>query len=315
MIRQLSLALAVLATIAFVSPAFAKKDYGQKSAKSKPNIVELAQSAGSFNTLIAAAKAAGLADALAGENKLTVFAPTDEAFAKLPDGTVDALLKPENRYKLEAILLYHVVPGTQMSGKVVGMDAAPTLLGQAAPISVSDGGATIAGAKIVKTDLKASNGVVHVIDSVMVPADIVDLASGAGQFNTLLAAAKAAGLAETLKTGGPFTVFAPTDEAFAKLPDGTVETLLKPENKDQLANILKYHVVPGVKMAGDVVSADELPTALGTEAPVTVTKKGNKTTVTVGGATVVKTDLRALNGVVHVIDTVMLPPTDTASAE
>jgi uncharacterized surface protein with fasciclin (FAS1) repeats len=134
--------------------------------------------------------------------------------------------------------------------------------------------------------------------------DIVDTAVSAGQFKTLAAALKAAGLVDTLKSSGPFTVFAPTDEAFAKLPAGTVENLLKPENKDQLAAILTYHVVPGKVMAADVVKLDEAATVNGKMIDVSVA--GDK--VMANDATVTKTDIEASNGVIHVIDSVILPP-------
>ncbi|HMP73233.1 MAG TPA: fasciclin domain-containing protein [Kiritimatiellia bacterium] len=132
--------------------------------------------------------------------------------------------------------------------------------------------------------------------------DIVAVASGAGSFNTLVAAVAAAGLVEALQSEGPFTVFAPTDEAFAKLPEGTVENLLKPENKEQLVAILTYHVVPAKVMAADVTTTDA-PTVNGKPLPIVV----EDGIVTVGGATVVATDVKASNGVIHVIDSVILP--------
>ncbi len=134
--------------------------------------------------------------------------------------------------------------------------------------------------------------------------DIVDTAVGAGQFNTLAAALTAAGLVETLKGAGPFTVFAPTDEAFAALPAGTVDNLLKPENKDQLTAVLTYHVVPGKVMAADVVKITEAKTVNG--AMITVKVDGE--TVMINDATVTAADVAASNGVIHVIDKVILPP-------
>ena len=136
--------------------------------------------------------------------------------------------------------------------------------------------------------------------------DIVDTAAGADNFKTLVAAVKAAGLVDTLKGDGPFTVLAPTDEAFAKLPEGTVESLLKPENKDKLVAILKYHVIPARAMAADVVKLDgqSVKTVLGDAVKIAV-KDGK---VTVDGANVVKTDIECSNGVIHVIDAVILPP-------
>ena len=132
--------------------------------------------------------------------------------------------------------------------------------------------------------------------------DIVETAVSAGQFNTLVAAAKAAGLVGTLKNSGPITVFAPTDEAFAKLPDGTVENLLKPENKDKLAAILAYHVLPGKVMSSDIAGKMVEPTTLQGQ---TVEVDGMK--VMINDAKIVATDIEASNGVIHVIDTVILP--------
>ena len=135
------------------------------------------------------------------------------------------------------------------------------------------------------------------------PQDIVDTAVAAGSFKTLVAAVKAADLVETLKGKGPFTVFAPTDEAFAKLPKETLESLLKPENKKKLAAILTYHVVSGKVMAKDVVKLTEAKTVQGSSVKIAV-KDGK---VMVDGATVAKADIECTNGVIHVIDTVVIP--------
>ena len=141
-------------------------------------------------------------------------------------------------------------------------------------------------------------------DHAMAKADIVDTAVSAGQFNTLVAAVKAAGLVDTLKSEGPFTVFAPTDAAFAKLPDGTVESLLKPENKDKLVAILTYHVLSGKVMAGDIAGKELMvPSLQGSD--LDVNAKGGS--VMINDATVVGADVKTTNGVIHVIDTVLLP--------
>jgi uncharacterized surface protein with fasciclin (FAS1) repeats len=139
-------------------------------------------------------------------------------------------------------------------------------------------------------------------DKPAAPGDIVAVASSAGSFNTLVAAVKAAGLVETLQGKGPFTVFAPTDDAFAKLPKGTVEDLLKPENKQKLVAILTYHVVPGKVMAADVKTM-KAKTVNGKELSLKVADGK----VSVDNASVVKADVMANNGVIHVIDTVVLP--------
>ncbi len=271
-------------------------------------IVETAVAAGSFETLAAALGAADLVDALSGEGPFTVFAPTDDAFAKLPEGTVAELLKPENKAQLQSILKYHVVAGNVSAAKVIGLPRAETLNGQSVTITVGDGddaGVSIDGARVVKTDIACSNGMIHVVDSVLLPntADIVATAKQAGSFGTLLAAAKAAGLAETLMGEGPFTVFAPTDEAFAALPKGTVESLLQPENKDQLVSILKLHVVPGRVFGDRAAKAGSAQSLLGEQLKFKATDKG----LMVGAANIVTADLQASNGVIHVIDSVLLP--------
>jgi uncharacterized surface protein with fasciclin (FAS1) repeats len=144
---------------------------GSVKAESMPDkdIVEIAVSAGSFKTLVAAVKAAGLVDTLKGKGPLTVFAPTDEAFAKLPAGTVENLLKPENKDKLTAILTYHVVPGRVTASEVVNLSSAPTVNGGTLDINTQDGKVMVDNAQVVQTDIMATNGVIHVIDSVMLP--------------------------------------------------------------------------------------------------------------------------------------------------
>lgn len=139
------------------------------NAQPKPDIVEIAASAGTFNTLVAALKAAGLVETLKGDGPFTVFAPTDEAFAKLPAGTVESLLKPENKQKLIAILTYHVVPGAVMAKDVVKIKSAKTVQGQSITVKTAGGAVMVDNAKVTKTDIIARNGVVHVIDAVILP--------------------------------------------------------------------------------------------------------------------------------------------------
>lgn len=277
----------------------------QEVAYQAPDIVDTAIAAGSFKTLAAALTAADLVGALKGEGPFTVFAPTDEAFAKLPKGTVENLLKPENKKMLQAVLLYHVVPGSVMASQVVKTTGATTLGGQRVEITTSSKGVMIDGARVTATDIKASNGVIHVIDSVILPEskNIVEVAAGAGSFSTLLTAAKAAGLAELLGSEGPFTVFAPTDEAFEKLGPGAVANLVKPENREKLAAVLKFHVVPGRVFARQALMAGEAATAQGSSLVFDV-RDGR---VVVNGVSIVATDIDASNGVIHVIDSVLLP--------
>jgi transforming growth factor-beta-induced protein len=288
-----SLACAVVASMG--SMAFAQK-----------NIVETAVEAGSFKTLAAALGAADLVGAVSGPGPFTVFAPTDEAFKKLPAGTVETLLKPENKSKLQAILKYHVVSGKVMAADVVKVKGAVSLNGQRIDVKVAGGKVTVDAANVVKTDIACTNGVIHVIDSVILPASdsIPAVADKAGTFKTLLAAVKAAGLVETLSGEGPFTVFAPTDEAFAKIPASALSDLLKPENKAKLASILKYHVVAGRVYSEAAVAAKSAPTVQGASVKISTNDKG----AFVNDAKIIATDIDASNGVIHVIDSVIMPP-------
>jgi transforming growth factor-beta-induced protein len=276
------------------------------AAQDCKDIVSTAVEAGSFQTLVAAVKAADLVGALQAKGPFTVFAPTDEAFAKLPKGTVENLLKPENKAQLQAILKYHVVAGKIDAATAMKASFAPTLQGQRCAITAKDGKVQIDGANVVKTDIACSNGIIHVIDAVILPAskDLVDVAVAAGSFKTLAAALQAAGLVEALKGAGPFTVFAPTDAAFAKLPKGTVENLLKPENKAQLQAILKFHVVSGRIYSDDALAAGKATTLQGGVVKITAQHGQAK----VNDAQLVKLDVQASNGVIHVIDSVILPP-------
>jgi transforming growth factor-beta-induced protein len=276
------------------------------------DIVDTAVADGRFTTLVAAVQAAGLVETLKGEGPFTVFAPTDEAFAKLPAGTVENLLKPENLETLKSILLYHVISGKLMAQDVTMLESAKTVLGESVSIKEDMGNVNINDAKVILPDIETSNGVIHVIDSVLLPpeklSDIVDTAIADGRFTTLVAALEAAGLVDTLKSEGPFTVFAPTDEAFAKLPAGTVENLLKPENLETLKSILLYHVVSGKVMAEDVVMLDgqKVDTALeGKQTLITV--KDGKVYLN-DNVEIIITDIETANGVIHVIDAVLLPP-------
>jgi uncharacterized surface protein with fasciclin (FAS1) repeats len=156
-------------TLTAIIAALSLSGVAQAGPHGKANdIVAVASSNGSFNTLVAAVKAAGLVETLQGPGPFTVFAPTDEAFAKLPKGTVEDLLKPENKQKLVSILTYHVVAGKVMAADVKTMKA-KTVNGQSLDVKVADGAVTVDKAKVVKTDVPASNGVIHVIDTVVLP--------------------------------------------------------------------------------------------------------------------------------------------------
>ncbi len=280
-------------------------------ATASSDIVDTAVSAGSFKTLAAALTAAGLVDTLKSPGPFTVFAPTDEAFAKLPKGTLENLLKPANKDLLVAVLTYHVVPGTVDSRTALKLPGAVTVNGQRLVLAAKDGSLRLdRNASVVKADIVCSNGVIHVIDEVLMPAqkDVLGVAGDAGSFKTLAAAIDAAGLSEALRGKGPFTVFAPTDAAFKKLPPETLASLLKPENKETLAAILKLHVIPGREFAEEVVASAQTPKTLQGSALQVMSKDG-KVMVSSGGSTamITATDINASNGVIHVIDTVLLP--------
>lgn len=334
---QLVVMLALALSLLPVQPALAQD----------ADIVDTAVAAGSFNTLVTAVQAAGLVDTLKGEGPFTVFAPTDEAFAKLPAEVLEAALAdPEGL--LTQVLLYHVVPGKVMSTDLSdGLEAA-TVQGESVTFMIGDGMAMVNEANIVAADVEASNGVIHVIDTVILPpsivaaaaeavatpaateeamaeaaatpapteaaveeamaADIVDTAVAAGSFNTLVAAVQAAGLVDALKGEGPFTVFAPTDEAFAKLPQETIDALLADPTGD-LTQILLYHVVPGKVMAADLSDGLEAATLQGGSVSFKLSDGG----AMVNDANIVATDIETANGVIHVIDSVILPPAAEAA--
>ncbi|MGF1581666.1 MAG: fasciclin domain-containing protein [Gemmataceae bacterium] len=298
--RKYAAAAAIVALLSVSSTQAANDD-----------IVTTAVKSGKFKTLVAAVKAAGLVKTLQGRGPFTVFAPTDAAFNKLPKGTVQTLLLPENKGKLASILTYHVTPGRVLAKQALGLSNAPTVNGQRLDIVFKKNTLTIDGAKVVITDIQCSNGVIHVIDSVMLPSfdTIPETAVKAGSFKTLIAAVKAAGLAETLSNKGPFTVFAPTDAAFNKLPKHVLADLLKPENKQKLTNILLYHVVSGRVYSDQAVKAGQARTLAKQRVRVNFGADGIK----INDSKVVIADIDTTNGVIHAIDTVLIPKDFTST--
>jgi uncharacterized surface protein with fasciclin (FAS1) repeats len=287
-------ALAAATLGAFASASSASRSTGEK------NIVQTAIAAGQFTTLTSLLTKAGLADTLATGGPFTVFAPTDAAFAKVPKGTLAALAK--HPAQLKAVLLYHVVAGSVTSSDVVKLSSAKTLAGSSVLIKANKGGVFVNQAKVTKPDVMASNGVIHVIDKVLIPPkNIVATAKAAGTFTTLTALLKKSGLAGTLATKGPFTVFAPTDAAFAKVPKATLAALAK--NKAKLRAVLLYHVVKGQVTAAQAMKLRSAKTLQGKSLKIRV--EGGK--VIVGGAAVTKADVLASNGVIHVINKVLIP--------
>jgi transforming growth factor-beta-induced protein len=320
------------------------------------DIVDTAIAAGTFTTLVKAVQAADLESTLRSTPNLTVFAPTDAAFAKIPPATLQTILADKNL--LKAILTYHVLPRSLRAEQF--LNNAPgrvrTLQGERVRFAVIDGKLILNdNVAVTVTDIKASNGIIHVIDTVLTPPtiagppttvipssvapttgvpttgvpttgvpttaptttgppttvapatkDIVDTAIGAGQFTTLVAAVKAAGLEGALRNkAAKLTVFAPTDAAFAKLGDTTINALLK--DIPTLTKILTYHVLPSAVSAADVKSLNkgEVTTLSGEKLAFEV--KNGKIILN-GNVEVIITDIKASNGIIHVIDTVLTPP-------
>ncbi|WP_084474180.1 fasciclin domain-containing protein [Deinococcus pimensis] len=369
------------------------------------SIADLVASDPNFSTLGTALNAAGLTNTFRGAGPFTVFAPTNAAFAKLPAGTLTALVN--NKAALTSVLQYHVVRGRVTAAQAARLDSATTLGGELLTISRPGTMLMVNDATVTRADVTACNGIVHVIDTVLVPPNVdvttltgaapaattqssttsttstasstttaqtgtpgitaaqiparpitpatsttttqsttgttsgaasgttttTDTQAGAGttgtatgtaatttttattstttiaqivatdpRFSTLLAALNAAGLVETLNGAGPFTVFAPTNDAFAKIPAADLQALLA--DKAALTRVLTYHVVAGAQTAAQVTASPTLTTVAGPTVAVTV----DGSTVKVGGATVTQADVTASNGVIHVIDTVLMPP-------
>ena len=277
-------------------------------------IVEIAQENGNFETLVTALEAAGLDSTLADENgEFTVFAPTDDAFAALPEGTLDALLADTDL--LTDILLYHVI-----SDSVVGSETALSLAGSTQlmaneaklAITVRGDSLYLNESMIIDTDIEASNGVIHVIDAVLTPisvgepeGSIVDIALASPDLTTLVAALQAADLVGTLADEtSTFTVFAPTDDAFAALGEDAIAALLA--DPAALSDVLLYHVIAGA--AADSIDATALYGELVTmanEAGVAVDIRDGE--LFVNDSQVIIRDIPAINGIIHVIDAVLLP--------
>ena len=285
------------------NPQQPAKDAGTEPAanggETQPaDIVDTAVAAGSFKQLAAALTKAGLVDALKGPGPFTVFAPTDAAFdalEKAKPGTVAGL----SNEQLTAVLQYHVVSGAAVkAADLKNGQLVKTLAGPVAAIDLSGDKPKINGVTISSTDVVATNGVIHVIDQVLLPpGDIIEVATAAGSFSKLAEALTAAELVDDLKGEGPFTVFAPTDAAFARLsaaPSG-----------DALKSVLLYHVLQGAVGSADLKEGGAASTLAGS--PVLFTLNGG---AKINDATISMTNVVAKNGLIHVIDSVIVPPAD-----
>jgi len=271
-------------------------------------IVDLAVGTPDLSTLVTALKAGDLVTTLEGDGPFTVFAPTNEAFAKIDQDALANLLK--NKDALDNILTYHVVSGKLHAIDLLFAQTAKTLQGASvkATYNFHDKTVRVNDARVLTADVDASNGVVHIIDTVLMPpGSIVDLAVATADLSTLVAALKAGDLVTTLEGAGPFTVFAPTNEAFAKIDQDTLANLLK--NKDALDNILTYHVIAGNLHARDLLKAKTATTLQGATVVASFCRSSG---VKVNDAKVITADVDASNGVVHIIDTVLMPPSQSS---
>jgi len=267
-------------------------------------IVDVAAANDDFSSLVAAVTKAELVDALSAPGPLTVFAPTNAAFAAALD-SLNVTLDDLSKEQLTEILTYHVVAGKLEAADVVKETYATTLFG--ADVRIKVDGANVflnLTTKVTATDIQASNGVIHVLDGVLLPpGDIPTVATGNPEFSSLVAALAKAELVDALKADGPFTVFAPTNAAFDAFLASQGVTLAQ-LTKEQLTPILTYHVVSGKLYSEDVVKATKAKTLQGDD--VTIAVAGANVTLN-GDTNVTAVDVLAKNGVIHVIDKVLVP--------
>lgn len=267
-------------------------------------VVDVIVNSPDHDTLEAAVIAANLAETLSGDGPFTVFAPTDDAFAALPDGTIEALLG-DPQGALTDILLYHVLGAQVLSTDLVDGQTAMTLNGDELTVSITNDGVFINNAQVTVADITTDNGVVHVIDAVLIPptTTVVDVIVNSPDHNTLETAVLAAGLETALSGDGPFTVFAPTDDAFAALPAELLNALLN-DPQGLLTNVLLYHVLAAEVLSTDLMDGMTATTLLGADITVSINNDG----VFINDAQVTVADIQTDNGVVHVIDAVLIPP-------
>lgn len=266
----------------------------------EPTVAEAAAASAELTTLTSALTAAGLVSTLNGTGPFTVFAPVNSAFAALPADVVQRLLDAGNREILTKVLTFHVVPGRITAAQLQNGQTLTTVEGTTLPVTVANGVVTVGGARVTTADVNASNGVVHLMDGVLLGSlDIVDQAVVRG-FSALVSAVTTAGLVSALR-GGTLTVFAPTNAAFAAIPGGA------PTTPAGLTPVLQLHVVGSRALSSQLTEGQQLPTLLtGTSLTVSLTN-GVRVTGPRNSAAVTTADIVAKNGVIHVVDTVLLP--------
>lgn len=267
-----------------------------------PNtIVDALEDNPNFAILVAAIDIAGLRATLDGTTEFTLLAPTNGAFLSLPQGVLRALVN--DPAALASVLTYHVVAGTVPAATVVTLPSAATVQGNSIFINPTPFGLFLDQASVVQTDVFVDNGVIHVLDAVLDPAPttIVDFVAANPSFTTLTTAVGIAGLGNTLAGTGPFTLFAPTNRAFSKLPVGVLDSLVN--DPPALADVLLYHVVAGTLLASDVLSLPSAATVLGPD--ISFSQSGNA--VLINQSKLLAFDIQLANGVLHVIDRVLVP--------
>ncbi|WP_462319195.1 fasciclin domain-containing protein [Marinilabilia sp.] len=273
-------------------------------------VVDIIVNSEDHTTLETAVVEAGLDDDLSGEGPFTVFAPTDAAFDALPAGTLDDLLADPTG-ALANVLLYHVVAAEALSTSLSDGQIITTMLGKDIEVTITGGDVFINDAQVTMADIDATNGVVHVIDAVLIPpTTVVDVINESPDHATLEAALQVSELDAPLNQTGPFTVFAPTDAAFDALPAGLLDELLA-DPTGELANILLYHVVQAEAASSSLSDGDVITTMLGDDIHVTINVDG----VFINNAEVTAADVHADNGIVHVIDAVLTPTYDVNVTE
>lgn len=297
----------ILPAVALLSSAAFLQGCGNDPAPSTSTIPTIASQTAELSTLVAALKAADLVSTLEGAGPFTVFAPTNDAFSALPFKGAELQYLLHNKDKLTEVLEYHVASGDVMSADLKNDEKIKMLMGGSVTVTLANGAVKINDATVKTADVKASNGVVHIIDKVLIPENftapnIPQLATSAN-LTTLVTAVTLAKLGEAL-SGGPLTVFAPTNEAFAKLPPAVLKALLEPANIKDLVKVLTYHVHSGEVVSSDLKNGEQVTTLEKQKLNITII--GSK--VQINTASVVKADQFAVNGVVHVIDAVLLPP-------
>ena len=303
-LKKFTLAMLFLA-IPFITVS-CNDDDDDMGGTDEKNIVQIAQDTPELSTLVDALVAANLTGALSGDGPFTVFAPTNAAFQKLDPTTLNTIISTPSL--LTALLQYHVVADEVFSNELSNGNVPTLLSGQSVAVNVSGGMVTLNGSsKVTTADVMASNGIIHIIDKVLMPPSVVDIAMYSSDFSSLVSAVVKADLAGTLSGDGPFTVFAPTNDAFQALLDSNEDwSSLADIPVATLEAVLNYHVVNGANVQSGQLSNDQEVTALGGNFTIQIGDDVKINGVN-SSATVILTDVQGSNGVVHVIDTVLLP--------